>query len=112
VTELELEESESVVERGTCKVIWFLRRNDAWIRAPRWPGAVVKTLPSGAGTVWQVRIALGAEVGTRLLRVEVRPAPIRRQTPLEYLEKTPPRRERTKRAYFRVGVQGKLEREV
>ncbi len=109
---VELESSESIAERGTVKVAWLVRVNDAWVRAGELPGAVVEQLEPGAGTVWRHRVQLALAPGTRLMRVESRPAPVERRSALDYLarEARQPRR-RVRRTTFHVGRRGELERE-
>ena len=106
----ELFEGEHIVERGSAEVTWFFRKNDGWEHVSQWPGAAVERLDAGAGTVWQSRVALTVPRGTRLMRVESRPAPLQRAGAFEHLSRAPrnpPRRVR--RNYFRVGRGGALE---
>lgn len=109
---VELESGESIAERGTVKIAWLVRQGDAWVRAGELSGAVVEQLEPGAGTVWRHRIELSLVPGTRLMRVESRPAKVQRRSALDYLAREarkPPRQVR--RTTYRVGRRGELERE-
>lgn len=110
---VELESRESIAERGTVKVAWLARSGDAWVRAGELSGAVVEQLEPGAGTIWRVRIEIELAPGSRLMRVESRPALPERLGALDYLarEVRQPRR-RVRRTTFRVGRRGELEREA
>lgn len=109
---VELESSESIAERGTRKVAWLVRVADAWVRAGELSGATVEQLEPRAGTIWCSRIEILLAPGTRLMRVESRPAPLERKSALDYLaqEIRQPRR-RVQRTLYRVGRRGELERE-
>lgn len=109
---VELVSSERVAERGTVQVAWWVRRGAAWVAANRWPGVRVEQLEAGPGTVWESRATLDVPAGTELMRVESRPMPDERRSPLEFLQRE--RRQiprRVLRARYRVGPKGDLKRE-
>jgi hypothetical protein len=106
---VEVVDEESIVERGTGQVNWFVRLNDAWVHVSTWPGARQERLDAGAGTVWQSRTELDLPRGTRLMRVESRPSTYARESPLEYLTRgAPSKRRKTRRNYYLVGRSGAL----
>lgn len=103
--------SEQVMERGTLRVVWFIRRADGWVSTHKWPNARVEEVAPGSGTVWESRTELDLPVGTELMRVETRPSPYVRRSPLDFLEREqrqPARR--TVRSYYRVTSRGRLLR--
>jgi hypothetical protein len=83
--------------------------NDGWVHVSAWSGALSERLDAGAGTVWQSRTELKLPRGTYLMRVESRPNPYARESPLDYLTRGAPSKSRkTRRSYFRVGRAGEL----
>ncbi len=109
-TELvEVVDEERIVERGTAQINWFVRKNDGWVHVTEWPGARSQRLDAGAGTVWQSRTELDVPRGTRFMRVESRPNPYQRESPLEYLTRgTPSKSRRVRRSYFAAARAGNL----
>jgi len=109
---VEVTQSETVVERGTRAVVWFVKSSDAWLNAGEYPGARVERRDPGPGTIWESSVELDLPPGTRLMRVETRPAKDSADDALDYLLKETRRaRRRTERSYFRVGRSGALVRE-
>jgi hypothetical protein len=109
---VELYQAETIVERGTREVTWFVRHADAWINVCDWPKAVVERRQAGPGTVWESRVELALPEGTRLMRVDTQPAPLEQRDALDYLAReTRGVKRRVHRSYFRVGRCGELVRE-
>lgn len=106
---VEVVDEERIVERGTAQVNWFVQLNDGWVHVSEWPAARSERLNAGAGTVWQSRTEIDVPQGTRLMRVESRPNPYARETPLQYLTRgAPSKSRRVRRSYFAVGRSGEL----
>lgn len=109
VESVEVIDEERIVERGTAQVNWFVQFNDGWVHVSEWPGARSERLDAGAGTVWQSRTELDVPRGTRIMRVESRPNPYARESPLQYLTRgAPAKSRRVRRSYFLVGRAGGL----
>lgn len=107
--EVELFESESIVERGRKKVTYLIRHDDAWVVAGEHPNAAVERLSAGPGTVWEHRVTLELPVGTRVCRVESVPRPEPARDALDYLgdeRRTQPRL--TRRRELLVNARGDL----
>jgi hypothetical protein len=107
---IELSEGEYVAERGKRKLTWLIRHGDAWVHVSEWPGAEVEQCQATAGVVWETLTRLVVGVGTRLTRVESRPAPYVKRSALDYLSRSPDPGRRVFRAEFRVGARGELVR--
>ena len=108
---VELVDSERIVERGHCQVVWFLRQGDGWVHASDWPGATREAVDAGPGTSWEARIQLTAPRGTWVMRVQSSPGADRRLSPLDYLRRDIRRpASRVARSYFRIGPRGTLVR--
>jgi hypothetical protein len=82
---VELVESEEVVGRGVRCVRWRLLSGARGTAVARVPGAVVESLPSAPGVVWQRRIELSLPVGARLEREVTSPRESSRVEVLEHL---------------------------
>lgn len=92
-----LTERAAIVARGEQLELWFVRVNDAWVRAVEHPSAAVEsnTLePQGdtstsercpSGTVWQRSTELVLDAGTRLLLRQSAPRP-RKLSVMSYLK--------------------------
>jgi len=93
-----LTERASVVARGEQLDLWFVRVNDAWVRAVEHPSATIEssTLEPQAGhtsasercpsgTVWQRTTELVLDAGTQLLLRQSAPRP-RRLSVMSYLK--------------------------
>ena len=93
-----LTERASVVARGEQLELWFVRVNDAWVRAVEHPSAAIESstlepqtdnklasehFPSG--TVWQRSTELVLDAGTQLLLRQSAPRP-RRLSVMSYLK--------------------------
>ena len=100
---IELTEGEYVADRGKRELTWLIRLNDAWVHISKWPGAEVERCPLKSGMVWQNRTSLLVAPGTRLTRVESRPAPYAKRDALDYLRRAPNVERRVLRQEFRVG---------
>lgn len=106
---VELVESESVTERGTQKIVWFLWMNEAWTHPVELPGSVCTLIDQGRGTLWARRFELSVPVGTRGMRVEVRPQAAERLSPLQYLKKeVRGARQVTYKSYYLISPNGTL----
>lgn len=108
---IELTEGEYIAERGKRKLTWLIRLNDAWVHVSEWPGAEVEQCQATSGVVWENLTRLVVPFGTRLTRVESRPAPYVRRDALDYLSRGPDPGRRVFRSEFRVGARGELLRE-
>lgn len=108
---VELTEGEYIAPRGTRELTWLIRINDAWAHISQWPGAEIERRQAYSGVVWENVTLLVVPPGTRLTRVESRPAPYAKRDALDYLtrSKTQPAR-RVSRQEFRVGPRGDLLR--
>jgi hypothetical protein len=108
---VELTEGEYIAPRGTREVTWLVRLNDAWVHVSQWPEHEVQRIQATSGVVWENRTLLKVPAGTRLTRVESRPAPYAKKDALDYLtrSKSQPAR-RVSRQEFRVGSRGDLLR--
>lgn len=108
---VELTEGEYIAPRGTREVTWLIRLNDAWVHVSQWPGIEVERRQAKSGVVWENVSSLAVPPGTRLTRVESRPAPYAQRDALDYLKqsKSQPAR-RVFRQEFRVGSRGDLLR--
>jgi hypothetical protein len=106
---VELFESERIASRGRRTVTHRIREHDAWVHAAEYPGARVEQLSPGPGTVWERRIEVELEPGTRVLRQESAPLPEPPRDALDYLvrERGRPRRARRERELV-VGRRGEL----
>lgn len=105
---VELVDSARIVPYGEALVTWFVRKNDAWMRAAEWPGAVAERRDAGPGTVWERAVTLELAPGTELLRVESRPRAEPPRDPLSYLDRRKPRARATRRTRYRVEVGGRV----
>jgi hypothetical protein len=109
---VELVGEESVVARGVCRIVWFARHNDAWVAINELPNARVEQLDATQGTVWRTRVVFEAAEGTRLMRVETRPARRAPRAALDYLTAgDQSMKKQTLRSYFRVSPRGVITRE-
>ncbi len=109
--EIELENLEAIASGGVRRVTWHVAQDRRWLAATSYPGARLSFAEGRPGVVWQRRVLLSLQTGTRLMRVESRPERSVQQDPLAYLWKAPKAHaERVQRSYFRVGQAGKLER--
>ena len=108
---VELTEGEYIAARGTVEVTWLIRLNDAWVHLSQWPGVEVERCQAKSGMVWENLTRVTVPPGTRLTRVESRPAPYAKRDALDYLtrSKSQPGR-RTFRQEFRVTPRGELLR--
>lgn len=105
---IEVFESEIVVPRGTRRTHWQILVRDAWIAVSDHPTARIQQLDSGPGTVWERRIELDVDSGTRLERLTSSPAP-QNADPLAYLERDRPRAKWQKQRHeYHVGPKGQL----
>jgi hypothetical protein len=110
---VEVVEWERVAPRGSARAAWYVRREQGWVKAAEWTGAIVTRVDSGPGTVWERRIRFEVPLGTELLRVESRPRATQRKDPMAYLRGTAPRApEARRRDVFVVERGGRLERRV
>ncbi|RYZ01396.1 MAG: hypothetical protein EOO73_35650 [Myxococcales bacterium] len=107
---VELREGEYVAQRGTCKITWLVRLNDAWVHVSEWPAVEVERCETKSGVVWENLTRLSVAPGARLLRVESRPAPYAARDALDYLKRSPGVARRVIRQEFRVGRRGDLRR--
>lgn len=107
---IELREGEYIAERGKRKLTWLIRLNDAWVHVREWPSAEVEQCQARSGVVWENLTRLLVPVGTRLTRVESRPATYVRRDALAYLTRPPDPARRVFRGEFRVGERGELSR--
>jgi hypothetical protein len=105
---IELTEGEYVVERGKRELTWLIRIADAWVHISKWPGAEIQRCELRSGMVWENRTHLLVAPGTRLIRVESRPAPYVKRDALSYLERPAAAKRRVSRQQFRVGARGNL----
>lgn len=107
---LALIEEEFVAARGSARVVWWVKKNDGWVRAGSAPGAVSERLSAGPGIVWRTRIELSVPRGSQVVRVETRPEP-RPTSTMEHLTGGAPGRKReiTRRQLRRVATGGVLE---
>lgn len=92
-----LTERASIVDRGEQVELWFVRVNDAWVRAVEHPGASVESSslddepaePGGnrcpSGTIWIRTTELVLAPGTQLLQRQSAPRP-RRLSVMSYLK--------------------------
>lgn len=108
---IELTEGEYVAERGKRELTWLIKLNDGWVHVSKWPGAEVERCELRSGMVWQNLTRLLVPPGTRLTRVESRPAPYVKRDALDYLRKGPAAQRRVLRQEFRVGSRGQLLRD-
>jgi hypothetical protein len=109
---VEVREGEYITARGTCKITWLVRINDGWAHVSEWPGVEVERCEAKSGVVWQTLTRLAIRSGSRLIRVESRPAPYARRDALDYLKRSPNVARRVLRQEFRVGIRGDLLRFV
>jgi hypothetical protein len=108
---IELTEGEYVVPRGKRELTWLIRSGDAWVHVSKWPGAEIERCQIRSGMVWENRTRLLVAPGTRLIRVESRPAPYPRRDALSYLQRPTAPQRRVVRQEFRVGARGDLLRQ-
>lgn len=107
-----LTEQETVVDRGTCALNWFVRVADGWVPAAKVGGATTEFESGpGPGVVWRRHTRLELPEGTRLLCVERRPEELIR-TPLEHLTKTRSSPQKTIRRLYSVGRAGQVVHEA
>jgi hypothetical protein len=109
IAEVELLDSARVVPYGEARVTWFVRKNDGWVRAGEWPGAVLEPREAGPGTVWERAVTVALPAGTELLRVETRPRAEAPKDPLSYLDRRSSRARATRRTRYRVEVGGRVQ---
>jgi hypothetical protein len=107
---IELTEGEYIAPRGTRKVTWLIKLNDAWVHITEWPGVEVERCEAKSGVVWENRTQLVVLAGQQLERVESRPAPYQARDALDYLKRPPDVARRVLRQEFRVGNRGDLLR--
>lgn len=109
LADVEVVDEETIVERGTRKVTWFVRVADAWVHASNVAGAVITDEEAGPGTVWGRRTVLRLAAGTRLMRVETRPRPHAYDDPFAYLRReVRDARRKTHRSEYLVTARGAL----
>jgi len=107
-----LTETETVVERGHRRVVWFIQDGNRWSPAAKWPGVSIADEQPGPGTIWVRHLEVRLAVGQLLLRVESRPAARRTREVLDFLRRETRLAERdTKRTRYRVARRGELERD-
>ena len=87
--QIELTEGEYIAERGKRTLTWLIRINDGWAHVSEWPGAEVERCSAKSGTVWESLTRLSVLPGTRLTRVESRPAAYPPRDALDYLKRAP-----------------------
>jgi hypothetical protein len=110
--QIELTEGEYVAERGKRALTWLIRINDGWAHVSEWPGAEIERCQARSGTVWESLTRLTVPLGTRLTRVESRPAAYAARDALDYLKRAPTQvARRVFRQEYRVGSRGALLRE-
>jgi hypothetical protein len=109
---IELREGEYIAPRGTREISWHIRQNDGWVHVSKWPLAEVVRCETKSGVVWENLTRLTVPAGTRLLRVESRPAPYTQRDALDYLRRSPNAARRVFRQEFRVGARGDLLRQT
>jgi hypothetical protein len=107
---IELTEGEYIAPRGTRELTWLIRLNDAWVHVSQWAGAEVQRCESKSGVVWENLTRLLVAPGTRLTRIESRPAPYAKRDALAYLSRPRQPARRVFRQEFRVGGRGDLIR--
>jgi hypothetical protein len=107
---VELREGEYIAPRGTRELTWLVRINDAWAHVSQWPGAEIVRCQTKSGVVWENLTCLVVPPGTRLTRVESRPAPYVKRDALSYLGRPTQAARRVLRQEFRVGARGDLLR--
>lgn len=108
---VELREGEYIAPRGTRELTWLVRINDAWAHISKWPEAEVTRCQTKPGVVWENLTQLLVPPGTRLTRVESRPAPYAKQDALDYLSRSKTQAaRRVFRQEYRVGARGDLLR--
>ena len=106
-----LTESETIVERGHRRVVWFIQDGHRWSPAARWPGVSILDENPGPGTIWVRHLEVNLAPGHLLLRVESRPAARRTREVLDFLRRETRLAEReTKRTRYRVARGGKMLR--
>ena len=108
---VELTEGEYIAARGKREITWLVRFNDGWVHVSAWPQAEVERCQARSGTVWENRTRLRVVPGTRLIRVESRPAVYQKRDALTYLERGEGKSSRVVRGEFRVGRRGELLRQ-
>jgi hypothetical protein len=99
-----------VAARGTSELNWLVRYNDGWVHVSEWPGAEIERQQTRSGVIWENLTRLRVLSGTRLTRVESRPAPYPKRDALDYLGKSVQAGRRVSRQEFRVGARGELLR--
>jgi hypothetical protein len=109
---IELREGEYVADRGKRKLTWLIRINDGWAHVREWPGAQVEQCQLRSGVVWENLTRLVVPLGTRLTRIESRPAPYAHRDALDYLKRSPEPARRVLRTEFRVAARGELLRDT
>lgn len=107
---IELREGEYIAQRGTCKITWLIRFNDAWVHVSEWPSVEVERCETKSGVVWENLTRLEVPPGALLTRVESRPAPYVTRDALDYLKRSPSVARRVFRQEYRVGRRGHLLR--
>ncbi len=109
--DVELESFESVVPGGLRRVTWLVLQSGKWIVVGDVPGARVERRDTGPGMVWLRRVTLALPIGAHLSRVESTPKRETPRDPFAYLLTPGPRGDRdTRRSYFSLRADGKLER--
>ena len=104
---VELVDEETIVPRGTRKVVWYVRTGDAWTHPGDLPDATRVALEPRPGTIWMSSTEVKVQPGTRLMRVESDPSQDPARDPLDYLRgEIRGARRRTRRSYYRVTERG------
>ncbi len=75
--QITLSEFEKVVRYGVARQTWSIYFEDRWVAARLVPGAIVNSLPSKPGLVWERSIEVSLAAGTRLELVSEMPKPRR-----------------------------------
>lgn len=107
---IELTCGEYVAPRGTSELNWLVRYNDGWIHISEWPGVEIERRETRPGVIWENLNRLRLLSGTRLTRIESRPAPYKKRDALDYLGKSVQAGRRVSRQEFRVSSRGELLR--
>jgi len=80
-----LNEFEKIVPYGVARQTWSVHHEGRWTAARSVPGAIVNSLPSKAGLVWERSIDLALASGTRLEQLVEMPKPRRQMDAFDIL---------------------------
>jgi hypothetical protein len=105
-----LNEFEKIVSYGVARQTWSVYREGRWLAARLIPGAVVNSLPSKPGVIWERSVELSLESGAKLERTSETPRPHRQLDAFAILTLDQRSQTLTRKSPYQVTAEGRLTR--